>query len=316
MSFRRYLLRRAAFSVLAVYAVVSLTFAVVVFTPDTNLLAQLGMAAWGGANETQLQRMRETYLAARNRDRPLLDRYVGWLVDVTLLQWGVSHSQQAPVARVVLRAAARTSLYVVPGMTVAVLVGVSLGFRAGWDRDSRMGQAGRVLAYALFGVPTFLLGALGVMLVTEGRVAGVDGSGLLVRWVLPPLVLAAGLLAGQVSFSRSQAAAHVGANFVTFLRAKGMDEGEVRWRVLRNAAVPLSSLVVTELLAVLFLNVVVVEFVFGIDGIGRLLYVAAQENDIPLLLGTTMVLVCVGVGGSFVQDVAAGWLDPRVRAGD
>jgi peptide/nickel transport system permease protein len=61
----------------------------------------------------------------------------------------------------------------------------------------------------------------------------------------------------------------------------------------------------------LVLTVVVVETVFGIEGIGWLTVVAATENDIPLILGTTLVLVTVGVGGGLVADVASAWLDPR-----
>lgn len=68
-----------------------------------------------------------------------------------------------------------------------------------------------------------------------------------------------------------------------------------------------------ELFAVLVLAAVVVESVLSIQGIGWLAYFAARENDIPLILGSTMVLAVVGVGGSLISDLASAWLDPRSR---
>jgi peptide/nickel transport system permease protein len=68
----------------------------------------------------------------------------------------------------------------------------------------------------------------------------------------------------------------------------------------------------TEVLGLLVLTVFVVEVLFGIDGFGLLLFEAIDQRDLPVLLGGTMVVVAVGVGGNVLQDVAYSVLDPRV----
>jgi hypothetical protein len=77
------------------------------------------------------------------------------------------------------------------------------------------------------------------------------------------------------------------------------------------AALPLLALTFTELLAVLVINVYVVELALGIDGLGWLSYQAILARDLPLVIGTSMVVVLVAIAGNFAQDVMALSLDPR-----
>jgi peptide/nickel transport system permease protein len=126
-------------------------------------------------------------------------------------------------------------------------------------------------------------------------------------------VVAAALLAGQVSLTRSASIDEFDADYVRYLRAKGLSELGVDRRVLRNVLVPVLSMTAAELFSVLVLSVVVIESLLGIEGIGRLTYEAARNNDIPLILGSTMVLIVVGIGGSVACDLASALLDPRSR---
>jgi peptide/nickel transport system permease protein len=68
---------------------------------------------------------------------------------------------------------------------------------------------------------------------------------------------------------------------------------------------------VTELLGVLVLNVYVLEYIFGIPGLGQVTLAAIQDRDVPLVVGSALAVALVGVGGSTVQDVAQALLDPR-----
>lgn len=322
MSARRRLVGRLLFAVVTVYLVVSLTFGVVVMTPDTNLRGMLGGAAFAGASEEELDEMRQTYMEARGRDAPLLDRYLDWLVDVTLFRWGASPSQGEPVTGIVSGALARTAAYLVPGALASTVAGVALGLRSARHRGEISDRLGRLGSYVLLGLPVFwvaaVLGALYApgnrlpLYVSRGSVTGLDRF---VWTVLAPAgVVAVGLLAGQVSLTRSRSLEHVEADYVRFLRAKGLTERAVSWRILRNILAPVLSLTAAELFSALVLAVVVVEFVFGVEGIGWLTYVAATNNDIPLILGTTTVLAVIGAGGSLVADLASAWLDPRSRS--
>ena len=85
--------------------------------------------------------------------------------------------------------------------------------------------------------------------------------------------------------------------------------------MLRNASIPLISLLFTETLALLALAVFVIEALFAIDGFGLLFYNAIWTRDLPVLMGGTMVIVTVGVAGNVLQDIAYSVLDPRVDTG-
>ena len=82
--------------------------------------------------------------------------------------------------------------------------------------------------------------------------------------------------------------------------------------MVRNAAVPLVSLLFAETLALIALSVFVVEAVFAIDGIGSLFYNAVWTQDLPILMGGAMVFVSLGVAGNILQDLLYTALDPRV----
>lgn len=310
MSLGSRVLTRLLFSVVVVYLVVSLTFGVVVMTPDSNLEGMLGTAAFGGASEEELDQMRETYLEARGRDRPLAERYVDWVVDVTFFNLGVSPTTNEPVGETILGALGKTAAYLVPGTIVAWLVGVAAGLRSARHAGSASDRLGRATSYVLLGVPGFWLAALAIALL--GPESYRDG-GLLWTVVVPAGIVATGLFAGQVSLTRSRSVDQYGEPYVQFLRAKGLSEDAIDRRVLRNVLVPVLSMTAAELFAVLVLASVVVETVLGIQGLGQLAYMAAYENDIPLIIGTTVTLAVVGVLGSLLSDLASAWLDPRSR---
>ena len=306
MKFRTRLLARLGFAVVAVYLVITATFLVVVLTPDTNLQGMLGTALFAGATPEEMDQMRETYLAARGRNEPLYSRYIDWMVNVTLFRWGLSASMGEPVTQVVGNATFATVKYLVPGAVIAWVAGIAAGIRSARARGSRWDRIGRLATYVLFGLPGFWLAAVALIVL--------DGGGSLARDVIVPAgVVAAALLAGQVSLTRSRSVDEFDADYVRYLRAKGLDERTVDSRVLRNVIVPVLSMTAAELFSVLVLSVVVIESLIGIDGIGWLVYEATSENDIPLILGTTMVLATVGIGGSIVCDLASAWLDPRSR---
>jgi peptide/nickel transport system permease protein len=307
MKFRTRLLARLGFAVAAVYLVITATFLVVVLTPDTNLQGMLGTALFAGASPEEIEQMRETYMMARGRNRPLYERYLEWMVNVTLFRWGLSASMGEPVTQVVGNASVTTATYLVPGAVTAWVAGIAGGIRSARERGSRADRVGRLATYVLFGLPGFWLAALALVYL--------DGSGgALARDVIVPAgVVAAALLAGQVSLTRSRSVDEFDADYVRYLRAKGLDESTVDSRVLRNVIVPVLSMTAAELFSVLVLSVVVIESLIGIEGLGWLVYRATSENDIPLILGTTMVLAVVGIGGSVFCDLASAWLDPRSR---
>jgi peptide/nickel transport system permease protein len=313
-----FLARRIAFAAVSAFVVLTVVFLVLAVPENPNVSAAKFYAALAGQDPQQAA---DAYRASHNLDRSLWWRYTHWMVAVVTLDWGHSQSMGAPVVSLVARAVPYTLGYVVPAVGVSVVVGMTAGVRSALHRETVSDRATTALASLGYGLPNFYLAS--VVLVLVGTSLGWDGTGfdpdasLLTvqnakRYLLPTAVLATTLTASQLRYTRSLSTDVLGRDFVRLVRAKGAPTRRVARHVLRNAAVPLLTLTFADLLGVLLLNVYVLEFVFDIPGIGTLSLAAIRDRDVPLVLGTTAVVVFVGVVGNVTQDVAYAVLDPRI----
>lgn len=327
MTVRRFLARRVLFALFSAYLVVSITFGFVALTADP----QLGVVVFGAATADptmteaeRAERVNEAvsaYKEAHNLDEPVEQRYVRWLVNIATFDWGESLKRDEAVLDLVTDAVPKTAAYVVPGVLFASVGGVLAGLYAAMRRNSPTDYLVTSVGYVGFSLPNFFVAEF-VLLVgfllfapdgTQSYVWLRDHPSPVARTVvLPGAVLGVSLLANYLRYARAETLENLGETFVDVLRAKGASDWRVSRHIMRKATVPLVSLFVAELMTVLVVNVYVLEAVFGIDGLGTLSLTAIQDRDLPVVLGTTMVLVFVGIAGNLFQDVAAVFLDPRV----
>jgi peptide/nickel transport system permease protein len=335
VSFAGYVTRRTLFAVLTVYLVVSLTFGVVALTPNTHLGGELSAASYyDRASEEEIAEMRDAYLEARDLDRPLTERYAEWLVDVTTLDWGFSYGYERPVAAVLGDAIPRTALYVLPALALALLFGTLFGVLSA-EFGGLPDRVVRLTAYAVVGVPVFVTAFLApafvgdyawlqplswvtAPFVVEGQPAnpnlGLWPPSKPLRFLLPAALFALSLVGWQLRYVRTAYLDHAAARSTKLHEAKGAGRLRVARHVLRNAAVRVVSASLSELLVVALLGIYVVEGVFGIQGVAAVNMAAVRTRDMPLILGSSLVLAFGGILASFAQDVLYGYLDPRVSA--
>ena len=320
------LTRRVAFAVIAAYLVVSVVFAFVAVAPTTNT----GWIKYVNEGSDDTAEKVQAYREARNLDEPLLDRYASWLVDVTTLDWGqayggvgpgtpgTGYEAGTPVTSLVGSALYYTLWYVIPAMVIAVVGGIGIGLYTATHQHTLLDRLGTSATYLGFSIPNFWIAQMLVLFVLRGSLLvdlGLSGRAyeVLQLVVFPTLVLATSLLAGQMRYARAQSLEYLNSEFIKLVRAKGAGGWDVARHLLRNAALPLFSLFFTEMLGLVVLNIFVIEYVFGIPGLGGVSLFPYQEQDLPVILGTTMVIVIFGVLGNLLQDIAYLVLDPRVE---
>ena len=270
MTYLRYVARRAAFALAAAYAVVTLTYVFGAVVVASDLRTGLAHAQWQGADPADLARLERSLTSTFGLDEPFLDRLVGWWIDVATLDWGYSSAFDEPVIAVLDGAVLTTLEYVVPGVVLATVLGVLAGLYAALHADGAFDWASRLSAYALLGVPAFVVASYGLFL--SGYDLRLLGDLSLVLPALDDktvamLAVAAGLLVAQLRFARAATLEQTGRSFVKLLRAKGAGRVRLARHVLRNAAIPIASMSVTELLAVLVLNIYVIERAIDIPGL-------------------------------------------------
>ena len=307
--------KRLAAGFITAWSVLTVVF--LAFTVTNNWAADriaggiLFAASAGGnveeANEQANEAVQE-YLAQRNLNRPIGDIYVDWIGNMVTLDWGESFESGEAVFPMIAEATARTAMYVVPAVVLAVAIGTAIGMYSALYPDSRVSDLSRAGSYLFFALPSFWVGGMVLGASEQGAIGTYP---FVFDYVLPIVLVTMTLLGGYVSYSRAYALEHVSADFVTLVRAKGAGPVVVARHVARNAVIPLFSMLFTEVLGLLVLSIFVIEAVFGIEGFGVVLFQAINVRDLPVLLGGTVVLIFVGVFGNVIQDLSYQYLDPR-----
>lgn len=321
MSRLRWLATRVLVAIILGYVIMTAVFAFVALTEDPTVHIVKRAAVASGMTDQEVQAVLEAYRDSRNLDDPPLQRYIGWLENVSTLDWGRSFSTGEPVSAMVGRGLLFTAAYLLPALLVAVAVGLALGLYSATHDGSRFATLSVGASYVGFGIPNFLLAwALMWLVAVEFHLFGrgiVDPGALgstrtVGNYALAAFVAGSSILAGQIRYARAESLEHLGREFVKLLRAKGAGPWTITRHILRNTAGRIVSTTFIELIDVLLLGIIVIEQIFGIPGIGHLLYQGVMRRDLPLLIGTTMALAFLTVGGTLVQDVIRAGLDPRI----
>ena len=140
-----------------------------------------------------------------------------------------------------------------------------------------------------------------------------DPLGNLARLTLPVLAVSLPMIAGLTRILRSSLLEVLNSDFVRTARAKGAGERAVLYKhAMRNAMIPVITVIGVQV-GYLLSGVVVIEQVFAIPGVGRLIIGAINERNYPLVQGVVLIVTAVFVVVNMVVDLAYAWIDPRVE---
>lgn len=217
---------------------------------------------------------------------------------------------------------------------IAWMVSIPLGVRAARRAGSLEDRASGAALFLLWSLPSFFVGTLLLHhLCTDhpGSAALFPNRGLSspdslwystpayladLAWhaALPLLVLCYGSFTALSRYMRASVLDQMSSDYVRTARAKGVSEDAVVWRhATRNSLITMITLG-SELLAALFGGSIIVEYIFSIDGLGRLLLEAARSQDAPLVMGSTVISVGLLLVSILVADLLYAVADPRIRA--
>lgn len=263
-----------------------------------------------GGSQDDLARMR----AELGLDQPLPVRYGRFLLGVVTLDMGNSYRYGEPAFGLVLERLPATLVLALAALAIAVVIGVPLGVVAAANEDSIADIASSFFAFLGQAAPNFWLGAMFILLFSV-QLGWLPTSGAGSPWhlVLPAMTLALRPLAQLTRLTRSEVIETLGQEYVRTAHAKGLGPRAVlRRHVLRNAAIPIVTLIGLDLGALLG-GAIVIESVFAWPGSGRLLLQAIEHRDFPVLQAGVVVLASIVVLINLAVDLLYTWLNPRVR---
>lgn len=317
----RSLLRRLRNGTLVVFGVVTLTFFLLRLAPGDPVSRLLGPAA----TPSQLAAARH----ALGFDRPLPVQYAIWLGHFVRGDWGVSISTGRPVGHMLMEAWPATVVLVFSSLVVSYFLGIVVGAIQATTRRRSLDTSLSVATVTLFALPGYWLGLMLVMVFTyllrwlpAFGASGLDADFLslggriadrLRHLALPFTTLTLIGIGGMARFVRGAMLDVRAEPYVTVARAKGIPARQVQVRhVLRNALIPVVTLLGLSL-PVLFSGAVFIEAIFAWPGVGRLLVLAVQGRDYPVVMAATAVSAILVVLGNLAADLLVAWVDPRLR---
>ncbi|MFL6196395.1 MAG: ABC transporter permease [Thermoanaerobaculia bacterium] len=318
-----FLLRRLGASFLLLLLVLTTVFFVLHLIPGDPIQ---GFESDSRLTAEQRQHLLEIY----GLDRPLPVQYLAWLSSVALRwDWGTSLSQQRAVSAALGEAVRPTALLVGAALAVEYLAALLLGVAAALKRGSTLDHAIRFFSLLLYSQPPFWLGLMAILLFSyvwpvlpASHMHSVDADllspagrllDLLRHLALPALTLGLWNAGGTSRFLRASLIEVMSQDYIRAARAKGLSERRVVWiHGLRNATVPLIQVFAISLPALLS-GSLIMEVVFSWPGFGRLIFLAIQTRDYPLVLGVTALSATAVILGNLLADVLHALTDPRAR---
>jgi peptide/nickel transport system permease protein len=255
-------------------------------------------------------------------DRPAHVRYLAWIGGLATGDFGVSHTYDVPVAELIGERLAVTAPLALMAFALSSIIAVPLGMFAA-RRRGRLGdygimafsQAGLAIPNFWFAILLILVFAVWLRWMPAGGFPGWDaGLGPAVHsLILPACALALTESAILARVTRSAVLETLEEDYVRTARAKGLAWGSILWRhVLRNALIPVTTIMGLQF-AFLLAGAVIVENVFTLPGLGRLVLQAIFQRDVVVVKDAVLVLAGMVVLVNFLVDVLYAAIDPRPK---
>jgi peptide/nickel transport system permease protein len=311
---RRYLARRVIAFAITLLLVSFVTFVVVYVIPGDP--AEIILGTEGSP---------EALAALRTRlglDRPLLLQYLEWLKHALIGNLGVSIQYDVPVGQLIASRLPVTFPLAGLAISLTIVAGIPLGILAA-SRHRRPGDVGTMLFSQLgMAIPSFWAGLLLMLLFSVyfgwfpagGFTSWAETpAGALRSLVLPAVALGLVQTAVLIRTTRSALLEVLREDYVQTARSKGLSDRLVLYKhALKNGFITIVTLLGLQI-GHLLAGSIIIENVFYLPGLGRLVLGAIGARDLPVVQGVVLFMATVIVIVNFAVDLLYGWLDPRIR---
>ena len=310
----RYVARRLISLTVALLVASAVIFFALEVVPGDPAAYMLGI----NAQEDTLAALREEL----GLNQGPLSRYVHWVGGLLQGDFGISYTYRTPVAGMIA-----DRLWIsLPLAAYALILSMLIAFPAGIWAASRRGkladlavmgstQLGVAIPNFWFAMLMVLVFAINLRWFSAGGFAGWDGGigpGLK-SLTLPAIALALPQASILARVMRSALLDTLGEDYIRTARAKGLSRGQaLRRHALRNAMIPVLTIIGLQF-SFLMAGAIIIENVFFLPGLGRLVFQAISARDLIVVESVVMLLVFAVIMVNFLVDIAYAWVDPRLR---
>ena len=313
----RYYIRKVGILLLTLFVISVVTFWIFHIVPGDPAAMMLGTSA----SEQQLEDLRKEL----GLDRPMHEQYADWVKGAVHGDFGTSIMYKKPVSKLLKGKLSVTLTLGAMSLALVILIGIPLGVFTAGRKHVISEQILNFLTMLGISVPGFFLSILliwvfGLILhwFTPGRFVSFERNpAAFIRFMLfPAIAIAIPQTCVLSKYIRTAVVDEVRADYVRTARSKGSTKNRILYvHVLKNAivsVVPLIGMIVSGI----FSGSIVIEQVFGVPGIGRLLIASVTSRDYPTVQTLVMYIAVLILIVNFIVDILIQILDPRIRIAD
>ena len=254
-------------------------------------------------------------------NRSIPEEIVHYTLGVAHGDLGESVWSREPVTDLIIGHVPVTVKLAILSITFATTMGVVIGIVSAVRQDGILDYVLRSISILALSIPNFALGSMAIILpiVWFGWSPPIiykppsEGVGHYLQFLVPAFILGLSSSAAIMRLTRTSMLEVIRQDYVRTARAKGLGEQRVIFRhALKNAMIPVISLLGLQVAALLG-GTVVIETVFSLPGMGRMLLTAIANRDYPIVQGVTFVTGVAVLTTNLVVDISYTWFDPRAR---
>ena len=301
------LLKRLAFTIPVIFAVVTLVFFLIHLVPGDPVSLLLGPNA---TVEQYKQLQHELKL-----DEPLMTQYVDYWKGMLHGDFGRNPITNQSVAERIAERYPATIELALAALFVAILISIPLGITSAVNHGKWIDSVSSVVALLGISLPNFALGPLMILLFAVTlRLLPVSGRGGLAHLILPAITLGAALSAILTRMVRSSVLEELNEDYVRTARAKGLSERKVLYKhVLKNGLIPVVTILGLQF-GILLAGAVITEKIFNWPGLGTLLIdEGINQRDYRLVQGCILMISLTYIFANTLTDIVYRFLDPRIK---
>jgi len=321
---RTYIIRRLLLSIPTLFIVTVALFFIIRFIPGSAvdiMMSRLDFGSQlGGITGEEQRALIEHELGL---DVPIHVQYGRWLDRIVMHgDLGKSLWKQTSVTEEIIGRLPVTFEISVMALMVALLISFPIGIYSAIRQDTIGDYIGRSFAIACIALPGFWLGTLVIVFpaVWWGWMPSVtytpfleDPAQNLIQFIIPSVILGMALSGVNMRMMRTMMLEVLRQDYIRTAWSKGLRERTVVVRhAMKNAIIPVVTIIGLQM-PIMIGGTVIIEEIFSLPGMGRLIVQAAMDRDYPLLSGATLVLTVAVMLINLVVDLTYGWFDPRVR---
>ncbi len=335
----KYLLRRLFLIIPTLFGITLIVFVIINLAPGSPVEQRLQQLRFGGGggetakgsgdsavSEEVIEALKKQY----GFDKPMHERYLIWLGNLSRLDFGESFAYEEPVVDVIIGKFPVSIQFGIVAFFLSYIVCIPLGIIKAMKKGSAFDLFSSFILFVLYSIPPFMLGILLIVYFSGGSFLDLFPIGGLTSdeyasmnfadklWdrvhhaILPLTCYVIGSFTTLTLLMRNSLLEEISKDYVRTARAKGLDEVKVVLKhALRNALIPIAT-GVGSFLSVFFAGSLLLESIFQLDGIGLLSYSSILARDYNVIMGLVFIQSVLFLVGNIISDLLYVVVDPRI----